>query len=98
MRGFDPVANSFRYTVNEDFGRTVRGPSAIRSPFTLRINARIAIGGIPFLANRGFGTMPMLAGGDGPGGERGGRGFGGGGTAANGWLEATDRSPATSRP
>ena len=83
VRGFDPNTAAFRYVVNEDFGKTIRGPSAIRSPFTLRINARVAIGGIPFLSNRGFGNLPTLAG-DLGGGGRGGRGgfggdFGGGG-------------------
>jgi hypothetical protein len=85
VTGFDPTTGAFVYQVNEDFGQTRRGPSSIRSPFTLRINARLAIGGIPFLSNRGFGNAPMMAGGGGGGGRGGfGGGFGGGGFGGRG--------------
>ncbi|HET9984365.1 MAG TPA: TonB-dependent receptor [Longimicrobiales bacterium] len=86
VRGFDPATNAFVYRVNEGFGQNRRGPSSIRSPFALRINARLAIGGQPFLTNRAFGTAPRLAGGPGGfggrgrfGGDDGPGGFGGGG-------------------
>ncbi len=90
VRGFDPAAGAFLYQVNEDFGQTRRGPSAIRSPFTLRINARLTVGGIPFLSNRGFGNPPMIAsdmgGGEGRRGGFGGRGFGAGGLPGGGFA------------
>ncbi|HEY0673160.1 MAG TPA: TonB-dependent receptor [Longimicrobiales bacterium] len=58
VRGFDPNTNAFAYEVNEGFGQNRRGSSAIRSPFALRLTARLAIGGQSFQNNRGFGT-PM---------------------------------------
>lgn len=73
VRGFDPNTNAFLYEVNEGFGQNRRGSSAIRSPFALRLTARLAIGGQSFQNNRGFGTpmdMRGMAGAFG-GGERG---------------------------
>lgn len=107
VRGFDPARGAFIYQVNEGFGQNRRGPSSIRSPFALRINARLAIGGQPFQNNRAFGTMPTLAaapggfggrgrfGGDGPGGFGGpGRaGFFAGGGELLGMLRGAGDEP-----
>jgi hypothetical protein len=77
VRGFDQATNSFIYQVNEGFGQTRRGPSSFRSPFSITLSARIAVGGQPQMNNRGFGTMGM--GGFGGGGFGGGFGGDGGG-------------------
>ncbi|MEO5510522.1 MAG: TonB-dependent receptor [Longimicrobiales bacterium] len=82
VRGFDQATKSFKYTVNEGFGQTNRGPNALRSAFSLTISARVAVGGQPNQANRGFGQVGGFGGGFGGGGGGGGRGgeggFGGG--------------------
>ncbi|HEX9105704.1 MAG TPA: TonB-dependent receptor, partial [Longimicrobiales bacterium] len=93
VRGFDPATAAFRYQVNEDFGRTIRGPSAIRSPFTLRISARMAIGGISFLSNRGFGNIAMgdMGGRGARGGFGGDGGFAGGGPGGFGGMGGFNR-------
>jgi hypothetical protein len=72
VRGFDSSNNAFLYEVNEGFGQNRSGSSAIRNPFALRITARLAIGGQPLVANRGFGA-PIAIGGGFDGG-RGGAG------------------------
>lgn len=96
VRGFDVATNSFSYEVNEGFGQNRRGVSASRNPFALRISARVAIGGQPFMSNRGFGapiTMSADFGGPG-GGTRGGFGGGGfGGGFAMGMLRGEAGNP-----
>jgi hypothetical protein len=83
VRGFDVTTNSFIYQVNEGFGQTRRGPNSFRSPFSITLSARLAVGGQPQMTNRGFGTMGMgmgMGGFGGPGGGAGGfaiRGEGG---------------------
>ena len=79
VRGYNPEANSFIYQVNEGFGQTRRGPQSLRAPFAVTLSARLAVGGQPQQANRGFGGQPMIAFGGGFGGGPGGGGFGGGG-------------------
>ncbi|MBR9988807.1 MAG: TonB-dependent receptor [Gemmatimonadetes bacterium] len=59
VNGFDPVTNSFIYQVNEGFGQTRRGPNSFRSPFSITLSGRIAVGGQPMMNNRGFGTRGM---------------------------------------
>lgn len=44
VKGFDPVTSQFKYSVNERFGNTSAGATAVRSPFQLVINLRYAIG------------------------------------------------------
>ena len=84
VRGFDPVTNSFKYTVNEGFGQTRRGPGAIRSPFSLTLRARVQVGGQPGQTNRGFGQQGGFGGGfGGPGGGGGRQGGGGPGGFGN---------------
>jgi hypothetical protein len=91
--GFNTSNNSFVYQVNEAFGQNRSGASAIRNPFALRISARLAVGGQPFMSNRGFG-IPITAGSDfggggggpGGGGPGGGPGGFGGGGARGGML------------
>jgi hypothetical protein len=88
VRGFDAITNAFVYDLNEAFGQNRRGPSSIRNPFALRINARIAIGGQSFQNNRGFGA-PIAVGADFGrirGGAEGGGGFGGGGDRFGGMM------------
>ncbi|HSJ30007.1 MAG TPA: TonB-dependent receptor, partial [Longimicrobiales bacterium] len=81
VNGFDPVTNSFIYQVNEGFGQARRGPNSFRTPFSITLSGRIAIGGQPQMNNRGFGTRGMGGfGGDfggGPGGRMGGGDMGG---------------------
>ncbi|MFN8654127.1 MAG: carboxypeptidase regulatory-like domain-containing protein [Gemmatimonadales bacterium] len=73
VRGFDPVAQQFNYQVNQSFG-DVRSSQALRQPFQLGLQLRLALGGGAF----GFG-------GGGPGGPGGpGGGFGGGGPGGPG--------------
>jgi hypothetical protein len=87
VRGFDPVAQRFRYEVNEGFGQTRRGPNAFRNAFSVTLSARMAVGGQPMMNNVAFGQRPMggfggmggLAGGFGGGRGGFGGGFGGGG-------------------
>ena len=47
VRGFDPVAQQFLYTVNDRFGQTGTGANAFRVPFSLGLQARLAIGPDP---------------------------------------------------
>jgi hypothetical protein len=73
VRGFDPTASQFKYTVNERFGATSVNTTAIRNPFQVGIQLRYSIGAsglAGLLGGGGFG------GGAGGGGGRGG--FGGG--------------------
>jgi hypothetical protein len=73
-RGFDRATQTFRYEVNESFGQDRRGVNALRAPFTIRLSARVTLGGNPMQANRAFGEA------GGMGGFGGGMGgFGGGG-------------------
>ncbi|MHB1313050.1 MAG: TonB-dependent receptor [Gemmatimonadaceae bacterium] len=44
VRGFDPVTNSFRYTVNERFGSNAIARSALRNPFQVSLTARLQVG------------------------------------------------------
>ncbi len=44
VRGFDPVANRFRYTVNERFGSNALARSALRNPFQISLTARLQVG------------------------------------------------------
>jgi hypothetical protein len=43
-RGFDPATRSFRYEVNERFGRGLEQALGMRSPFGLQLSGRIALG------------------------------------------------------
>ncbi|GJG86685.1 hypothetical protein tb265_18660 [Gemmatimonadetes bacterium T265] len=47
VRGFDPATRQFLYTVNERFGQTNAGANAFRVPFSLGLQARLAIGPDP---------------------------------------------------
>ncbi|AHG92913.1 hypothetical protein J421_5378 (plasmid) [Gemmatirosa kalamazoonensis] len=47
VRGFDPQAQAFRYTVNERFGQTRGSANAFRVPFQLSLQARLAVGPDP---------------------------------------------------
>ncbi len=42
--GFDPATNQFDYVVNARFGNTSSAATAIRRPFQLSVNVRLAIG------------------------------------------------------
>ena len=64
VKGFDPATNSFLYQVNEGFGQARRGPNSFRSPFSITLSGRIAVGGQPQMSNRGFGTRGMAGRGD----------------------------------
>ncbi|MGH7584192.1 MAG: hypothetical protein ACREL5_13300, partial [Gemmatimonadales bacterium] len=44
VHGFDPATDRFEYVVNERFGNTSAGATAVRQPFQIAINARFAIG------------------------------------------------------
>ncbi len=44
VQGFDPSTNSFKYSVNDRFGATNAGATAIRSPFQIGVNFRYTIG------------------------------------------------------
>ncbi len=82
-RGFDRATQSFQYEVNEAFGQDRRGVNALRAPFTIRLSARVTLGGNPAQANRAFGEGGGMGGFGGGGGGFGGRGgmmgLGGGG-------------------
>lgn len=67
VRGFDPAAQQFTYQVNQRFG-DVRSAQALRQPFQLGLQLRLALG-----------TTPLLGGLGGPGGGFGPGGGGGGG-------------------
>jgi hypothetical protein len=88
VRGFDPETRAFRYEVNEAFGQDRRGVNALRAPFTVRISARIALGGNPAQNNRAFGESggfgAMLGAMGAMGGRGGGMGGFGGGMAVAG--------------
>jgi hypothetical protein len=78
-RGFDPVAQEFRYEVNEAFGRR-RPRGAGRSPFGLQLSARVSVGPERGAGFGGFGgggmgggmRVQMRGGPGGPGGPGGG--------------------------
>jgi hypothetical protein len=70
VRGFDAASSRFQYQVNEAFGQTQRGAAAFgagyghgggAAPFSITLSGRVAIGGIPAIANRGFGQGGMSA-------------------------------------
>src|SRR5690606_2267873 len=65
------------------FGQVRRGPGSFRNAFSLTISARLAVGGLPALNDRGFGPVRPGAGGFGGRGMAGGPG-GPGGRAAGG--------------
>ncbi len=44
VRGFDPLTNSFKYTVNERFGGNALARSALRNPFQISLTARLQVG------------------------------------------------------
>ena len=44
VKGFDPVTNNFRYTVNERFGSNALARSALRNPFQVSLTARLQVG------------------------------------------------------
>lgn len=44
VNGFNPATNSFKYVVNERFGATGAGATAIRSPFQVAVQMRYTIG------------------------------------------------------
>ncbi|HEX9692228.1 MAG TPA: carboxypeptidase-like regulatory domain-containing protein [Gemmatimonadales bacterium] len=67
VTGFDPVAQTFDYRVNERFGVSNPGAIAVRQPFQIGIQVRATFG-----PDRGRAALDALRGG-------GGRGLGGGG-------------------
>ena len=74
VRGFDATTGRFLYTVNERFGATSAGATAIRNPFQIGLQLRYTLGSQ-------FAGFPGLGGGGGGarGGDRGGaRGAGAG--------------------
>ncbi len=79
VRGFDRETQAFQYEVNEGFGQNRRGVNALRAPFTVRLSARVALGGNPAQANRGFGESGFAGAAGMMGGGRGGMMMGGGG-------------------
>lgn len=74
--GFDPVAQAYRYRVNEGFGQTRVSRTAQGSPFGVQLSARLTFGA---QQNQGGGLLGIAFGGGGPGGGGGGPGGGGGG-------------------
>ncbi|TVR55349.1 MAG: hypothetical protein EA421_06530 [Gemmatimonadales bacterium] len=60
VRGFDAGTRAFRYEVNEAFGQDRWGVNVHRSPFTVRISARVALGGNPAQTNRALGETEGL--------------------------------------
>ncbi len=68
VRGFDPNTQAFTYDVNDRFGQVRGTTNALRIPFQVGIQFRLALGASGLFG--GFG---------GPGGGPGGGGFGGGG-------------------
>ena len=44
VRGFDPLTNNFKYTVNERFGSNALARSALRNPFQVSLTARLQLG------------------------------------------------------
>ncbi len=87
VRGFDPAANRFLYTVNERFGATSASTNAIRMPFQVGIQLRYTLGQSGFLGGfaGAFGGGRGGAGGrDGAGGREGaGRAGAGAGDFSN---------------
>jgi hypothetical protein len=95
VRGFNTATNSFLYEVNENFGQNRRGTNALRTPFALRISARMTLGGQPGSGTRGFGQTGGFGGFGGGGGMAGmmmafggGGGGGGGGWGGQGGGQA----------
>lgn len=43
-RAFDPVSRSFRYEVNENFGRSMTRAMGLRAPFGVQLSGRLAVG------------------------------------------------------
>ncbi|HEV8151016.1 MAG TPA: hypothetical protein VGP61_12590, partial [Gemmatimonadales bacterium] len=83
VRGFDPASGRFLYVVNERFGATSAGATAIRIPFQIGFQLRYTLGS-PFAGFPGF-AGARGGGGGGGSGERGGAGIrrGAGGTGGD---------------
>ncbi|MBX6365476.1 MAG: carboxypeptidase regulatory-like domain-containing protein, partial [Gemmatimonadetes bacterium] len=43
-RGFDPATRSFRYEVNQNFGRSLTRAMGMRAPFGIQLSGRLALG------------------------------------------------------
>ncbi len=96
VENFDPVEESFAYSVNQRFGATNAQSTAQRSPFQIGIQVRATFG-----PNRGQAALDRLRGGGGrgsggrgggaaTGGARGGGRAGFGGPGARGGLSAEE--------
>jgi Carboxypeptidase regulatory-like domain/LTXXQ motif family protein len=72
--GFDPVAQAYRYRVNEGFGQSRVSRTVQGSSFGVQLSARLTFGA----QNNGGGLLGIAFGGGGPGGGGGGPGGGGG--------------------
>ncbi|HEV7590170.1 MAG TPA: Spy/CpxP family protein refolding chaperone, partial [Longimicrobium sp.] len=91
--GFDPVAQAYRYRVNEGFGQSRVSRTAQGSPFGVQLSARVTFGAAP----QGGGLLGIaFGGGGGPGG--GGGGGGGGGFRGGGDREGPGGGPGGGRP
>ncbi|HEX6559603.1 MAG TPA: hypothetical protein VF021_09070, partial [Longimicrobiales bacterium] len=71
-RGFDPATRTFRYLVNEQFGRSRTQRFGFGQPFQAQLSVRLNVGA---QGGGGFGAMAAMGGGR--GGMRGGPGGGG---------------------
>ena len=67
-RGFDPASQTFRYVVNEQFGRSRTQRFGFGQPFQAQLQVRINVG-----AQSGGGSMGAIAGRGGPSGGGGAR-------------------------
>lgn len=81
-RGFDPSSKTFKYVVNEQFGRSRTQRFGSGQPFQAQLSVRMNVGaqnlgGIGAIAGGGGGRGGPGGGGGGPGGGGGGGGFGG---------------------
>jgi hypothetical protein len=81
-RGFDPVANTYLYEVNERFGASRQGANGISIPFQVGVNARLMVG--PDRARDAIDAVRGAA----FGGRGGGRGGGAGGPGVAGFATA----------
>lgn len=93
VTSFDQETETFTYQVNEGFGQDRRGPEAFRNAFSLTLSMRMALGGNPAQASRGYITPPS------GGGGSGGRSAGGGGRGgAAGGEGARQAAPTPTAP
>jgi hypothetical protein len=93
--GFDPVAQAYRYRVNEGFGQSRVSRTAQGSPFGVQLSARITFGAQP----QGGGLMGIAFGGGGGGqGGPGGGGFRGGPGGPGGRDGGRNDGPGGGRP